>query len=251
VTGNFAGDNDAGDPIGAVYRIWQNGYVETIPDTTTDYEQEPLFSRPMGIVGNSKGNILVSNSDAVSVPCVDPFERHAGGNPSVAFISSDGSTRKVYTGGGLTIPWGSAIDGDDQLWVFNFNEHLEVDSDGFEYPPTALSRFCGTGKCPLGKSRGDPISPNKDKGTSKYGGYTTDMLDRVTGGAIGPSGAIVILNNWQKPGPRPIYYNTSPGGNSFVIVPGAAAPIKTPLTGPPKSFSKSHHGAGSRFSAPW
>ena len=26
--------------------------------------------------------------------------------------------------------------------------------------------------------------------------------NRVTGGAIGPSGAIVILNNWQKPGPR-------------------------------------------------
>jgi hypothetical protein len=121
--------------------------------------------------------------------------------------------------------------GDDQLWVFNFNEHLEADSDKFQYPPTALSRFCGAGKCPRGKRLGKPISPDKT-------GYATDTLDRVTGGAIGPSGAIVILNNWKKQGPRPLYYNTSPGGNSFVIVPGAAAPIKTPLIGPPRSFGE-------------
>jgi sugar lactone lactonase YvrE len=249
VTGNLApGNPDTG--IGAVYRISPDGTVENIPNTPTDGAR-PLFSRPMGIVGDSKGNIWVPNSDAVNVPCVDPFKRHAGGNPSVAFISADGSTRQVYTGGGLTIPWGSAIDGDDQLWVFNFNEHLNADADGFEYPPTALSRFCGTGKCPARKSLGDPISPNPGEGTSPDGGYTTDMLDRVTGGAIGPSGAIVILNNWQKPGPRPIYYNTSPGGNSFVIVPGAAAPIKTPLIGPPQSFSEPYHHAGSRFPAPW
>jgi hypothetical protein len=197
----------------------------------------------MGIVGDNKGNIWVSNSDAVSVPCVDPFTRHAGGNPSVAFISADGSTRHVYTGGGLTVPWGSAVDGDDQIWVFNFNDHLEEDSDAFEYPLTALSRFCGTGKCPAGKSLGDAISPD---GT----GYATDTLDRVTGGAIGASGAIVILNNWQKPGPRPIYYNTSPGGNSFVIVPGAAEPIKTPLIGPPQSFREPYHEGGSPVPAP-
>ncbi|MCH5375768.1 MAG: hypothetical protein JJ992_17490, partial [Planctomycetes bacterium] len=85
-----------------------------------------------------------------------------------------------------------------------------------------------------------PISPNPGEGTSPYGGYTTDTLDRVTGGAIGPSGAIVILNNWKKPGPRPVYYNTSTGGNSFVIVPGAATPVKTPLIGPPRSFGERH-----------
>jgi hypothetical protein len=229
VTGNFKGDNDVGDPIGAVYRISPNGYVKTVRDTTSGKKSKPLFSRPMGIVSDSKGNIWVNNSDSVSVPCVDPLTRHAGGNQSVAFISASGKTRRVYTGGGLTIPWGSVIDGEDQLWVFNFNAHLNADSDGFAYPPTALSRFCGTGKCPAGKKRGDAISPD---GT----GYGTDTLDRVTGGAIGPSGAIVLLNNWQKPGPRPVYYNTSPGGNSFVIVPGAAAPIKTPLIGAPEPF---------------
>jgi len=231
VTGNFKGDNDVGDPIGAVYRISPKGHVKTVPATTTGKKSKPLFSRPMGIVGDSKGNIWVSNSDAVSVPCVDPFVRHKGGNPSVAFISASTKTRRVYTGGGLQVPWGSVVDGEDQLWVFNFNEHLEKDSDAFQYPLTALSRFCGTGKCPVGKKRGDAISPG---GT----GYATDALDRVTGGAIGPSGAIVILNNWQKQGPRPAYYNTSPGGNSFVIVPGAAAPIKTPLIGAPEPFDE-------------
>jgi hypothetical protein len=61
-------------------------------------------------------------------------------------------------------------------------------------------------------------------------------LDRVTGGGVDPSGNIWILNNWKKTGPTPPTYNTNPGGNSFVIVPGAAAPIKTPLIGPPESF---------------
>jgi hypothetical protein len=232
VTGNLAPGNPNDSGIGAVYRISPNGTVENIPNIPT-HGSGPLFSRPMGIVGDSKGNIWVSNSDAVDVPCVDPFTRHAGGDPSVAFISADGSTRRRFTGGGLTIPWGSVVDGDDQLWVFNFNDHLEADNDAFQYPQTALSRFCGTGKCPAGKRLGDPISPDEK-------GYATDTLDRVTGGAIGPSGAIMILNNWKKQGPRPLYYNTSPGGNSFVIVPGAAAPIKTPLIGPPQSFNEPH-----------
>jgi hypothetical protein len=28
-------------------------------------------------------------------------------------------------------------------------------------------------------------------------------------------------------------YDTNPGGNSFVIVPGAATPVRTPVIGPP------------------
>jgi hypothetical protein len=35
-----------------------------------------------------------------------------------------------------------------------------------------------------------------------------------------------------------------------VIVP-AAAPIKTPLIGPPQSFGEPYHYAGSPFPAPW
>jgi len=236
VTGNLAtGDPDASG-IGAVYRISPDGTVENIPNTQTnddDVEDDALFSRPMGIVSDSKGNIWVSNSDAVDIPCVGPFKRHGGGDPSVAYISADGKTRRTFRHGGITIPWGSAIDGNDQLWVFNFNSHIEEDSGDFQYPMTALSRFCGSGRCPAGKQLGDAISPDDT-------GYASNALDRMTGGAFGPSGALVLLNNWKKPGPRPIYYRTSPGGNSFVIIPGAGAPIRTPLIGAPRSFNNSH-----------
>jgi hypothetical protein len=64
----------------------------------------------------------------------------------------------------------------------------------------------------------------------------SDALDRITGGAVDPSGNIWLLNNWKKRGPLERVYNTDPGGNSLVIVPGAAGPVRTPLICPPRSF---------------
>jgi hypothetical protein len=69
----------------------------------------------------------------------------------------------------------------------------------------------------------------------------SDALDRVTGGGIDPSGNVWLLNNWKKTGAYGPVYNTNPGGNSFVIVPGAAGPVKTPLIGPPQSFDQPGH----------
>jgi hypothetical protein len=47
-----------------------------------------------------------------------------------------------------------------------------------------------------------------------------------------PLGNIWITNNWKiKVDP-----NVNPGGNAIVIAVGAAAPLKTPLIGPPSSF---------------
>jgi hypothetical protein len=49
---------------------------------------------------------------------------------------------------------------------------------------------------------------------------------------VGPSGNIWLTNNWKiKVDPR-----RNPGGNAVVVVVGAAAPLKTPLIGPPVSF---------------
>ena len=134
--------------------------------------------------------------------------------------------------GGLTIPWGNFVDGNDTVWVFNFG----VDPNDDEANITPLSQFCGAGKCPAGLTLGDAISPAT--------GYLSDALDRVTGGGVDPSGNIWILNNWKKTGPLKVdsdssVFDRNPGGNSFVIVPGAAAPIKTPLIGPPESFDDS------------
>ena len=134
---------------------------------------------------------------------------------------------QIFNQGGLSVPWGNAVDGDDTVWVFNFGHTpLEDVEIGFTWPDTGISRFCGTGKCPSGLNLGDPISPDT--------GYTSDAIERITGGGIDPSGNIWLMNNWKKT--APIFYDTNPGGNSFIIVPGAAAPIKTPLIGPPQSF---------------
>lgn len=205
-----------------LYRIDQRGNVEEVDTGGAE------LSWPMGISSDSKGNMWISNSDAVNVPCVDPLDPQSGGNPSIVFMPADGGAPlQVFGQGGLSIPWGNAVDGSDTLWVFNFGhtpfEDVQADT---VWPDTGVSRFCGSGDCPPGLSVGDPISPDT--------GYTSDALERITGGGIDPSGNLWLLNNWKKIGP--FVYDTNPGSNSFVIVPGAATPVKTPLIGVPRHF---------------
>jgi hypothetical protein len=92
---------------------------------------------------------------------------------------------------------------------------------------TGISRFCGmsTTGCPKGMKVGDPISPAT--------GYTSDALERITGGQIDPSGNIWLTNNWKLDA-DPVL---NPFGNSIVVAVGAAGPLKTPLIGPPVPFS--------------
>jgi hypothetical protein len=246
VVGNAVGFEQSTTPTdytGGLYRVSKDGTIVTIA-----LPEDQLLSFPMGIAGDSKGNMWVTNSDHVSVPCVTPFSTEQGGGhgPSLVYFpkdSSDASGARVFgtdpgNTGGLTIPWGNFVDGNDTVWVFNFG----VDPNDDEGRITPLSHFCGTGKCPAGLTLGDAISPAE--------GYLSDALDRVTGGGVDPSGNIWILNNWKKLGPLKVdsddpypadypVFERNPGGNSFVIVPGAAAPIKTPLLGPPESFDDS------------
>lgn len=228
---------------GGLYRISKDGTVVTVA-----LPEDNLLSFPMGVASDSKGNMWVTNSDHVSVPCVTPFSTEQGGGigPSLVYFpadSIDASGAKVFglptnsnpdvNTGGLRIPWGNFVDGNDTIWVFNFG----VDPTDDEGKLTPLSHFCGTDpqKCPAGLTLGEAISPPS--------GYVSNALDRVTGGGVDRSGNIWILNNWKKLGPLMIdsdypVFNRNPGGNSFVIVPGAAAPIKTPLLGPPTGFNE-------------
>lgn len=232
VTANQAGfDSESpNEAVGRVYRVSSDGAVEMLPHLNDS--AEPVLSWPMGISGDSSGNMWVSNSNSVKVPCVDELDPQDGDEgPSVAFYPADGSSPSMFTGGGLAIPWGNAIDGNDTLWVFNFGtKPTDIVDENTEWPDTSLSHFCGAdiSKCPTGLNTGDPISPPT--------GYVSNALDRVTGGNIDPSGNVWLLNNWKKTGPFAPVYDTNPGGNSFVIIPGAAGPVKTPLIGPPSSF---------------
>jgi hypothetical protein len=231
VTGNAAGfgpDYETTDHVGGVYRIERDGSVETIATP-----EDELVSWPMGIYGDSQGNMWVSSSDAVNVPCVTPLDPRGGSiGPSVVFFPADGGPGERYVGGGLSIPWGNVVDGNDTVWVFNFghNPTDAVDADT-TWPDTAVSHFCGAdpSRCPpAAAARGAAISPPQ--------GYVSDALERITGGGVDSVGNLWLLNNWKKEGAFGPVYNTNPGGNSFVIVPGAAAPVETPVVGPPRGL---------------
>jgi hypothetical protein len=101
------------------------------------------------------------------------------------------------------------VDGDDHIWVANFAGRR-------------LSEFCGArpATCPSGLGTGDPISPAS--------GYTSDALTRNTGVAIDPSGNVWVANNWLDV-PR----QSNPSGHELVLFIGLAAPVATPLNGPP------------------
>jgi len=113
----------------------------------------------------------------------------------------------IYYGGGITLRWGVAIDGNDNVFVANFSgQHL--------------SEICGikTATCPAGFKTGDPISP--------VVGYRSDALTRNTGVASDPSGNVWLANNWL-----PVPIQSNPGGHAAVVFIGLAAPVKTPLNG--------------------
>jgi hypothetical protein len=168
------------------------------------------ISRPMGLASDSRGKIWVANSGAIPFPCEPP--QSPVGQPSATLLSSKGvpDPGSPFTGGGMILPWGIAVDGDDNVWVANF--------DG-----QRVSELCGTRPkyCPPHTDTGDPITPAS--------GYGFDGLTRNTGIAIDPSGNVWLANNWIQ-----VPFQQNPGGHEIVAFVGAGAPLKTPVIGPPR-----------------
>ncbi len=214
------------DPWGNAWVTSNNNHsvYRIDPDGNTEFMGDTVFQRPMGIAGDSQGNMWVSNSGGLDPPCGDQTvqdiidflagisENAPVPGASVTMIMPDGtpSAGSPYTGGGLYMPWGIAVDGNDNVFVANFNGKR-------------LSYLCGANpsNCPPGFNTGDPISPDD--------GYTFDGLVRNTGVQIDPSGNVWLANNWEID-PFP----TNPGGHQLVVFIGLAAPVKTPLIGPPE-----------------
>src|SRR5262249_14736967 len=123
--------------------------LDTLPGT---YHHKTVLSHPVGNAADVEGNIWVANSDWLDSPC--PTRTHLGAatNPSITLYRADTRTPypgSPFTGGGLTVPWGIAVDGDDTVWVFNFGAvKVGTSTD----TPTGISRFCGftTEECPAG-----------------------------------------------------------------------------------------------------
>ncbi|WP_236244773.1 hypothetical protein [Streptomyces sp. CC210A] len=56
-----------------------------------------------------------------------------------------------------------------------------------------------------------------------------DGLERSTAVQIDPSGNVWWADNW-----RDVPLQTDPGGHEMVVFVGLAAPVRTPLPGPPR-----------------
>ena len=189
--------------------------LEIISGTGTSTQQ---LTHPMGIAADSQGNIWVANSDVVDAPCNPPANDFGDAeNPSIALLTPDGKfhPNSPFNGGGVLLPWGIAVDGNDTVWVANFGvnpKYGDPDNIGDRGAPPRVSQFCGMdpSKCPPGKQQiGQPISPAN--------GYTSDALMRNTGIAIDPSGNVWLANNWKEIPPQ-----WNPGGNSIAVMVGAA-----------------------------
>lgn len=189
--------------------------VAVLQPDGTPTKHSPLegpFDQPLGIASDSRGNMWVASSASLRVPCPDGFLTPRTTDGSIALIDKNGRTVKgPFVGGGLTIPWGVTVDGDDNVWIANF--YLQ-----------RLSHFCGRKpkKCPPGVKTGAPISPAS--------GYGFDGLTRNTGVAVDPSGNVWLTNNWKNE-PNPA---GNPGGYQIVAFVGIAPPVAAPTIGPPR-----------------
>ena len=178
-------------------------------------------SLPMGVASDSLGNVWVSLSGKIELPCPPPINTPPASYAGVAMVNLDGvqlNTRPDdpllpdYTApGGLTIAWGIAVDGLDNVWVANFTRG-------------GVSHFCGAraGSCPGGVNTGDALSPD-------ITGYHSDLLDRNTAVEVDSSGNVWLTNNWKDVPIQP-----DPVGDAMVVYIGLAAPVKAPLIGPPQ-----------------
>ena len=171
------------------------------------------LNKPLGIAADSRGDMWVANSGLIDIPCPTPIVSTDSIGGSLSLLGPDGVPKSsgALKGGGLTIPWGIAVDGNDNVWVANF-------------AGKRLSQFCGIkiARCPPGVRTGQAISP-------RVTGYGFDGLVRNTGVQIDPSGNVWLANNWKT---VPIQAN--PGGYEMVVYVGLAGPLKTPLIGPPR-----------------
>ena len=187
------------------------------------------FSLPMGIASDSAGNLWVSDAGLPAPPCPARKESPEIGEDgaqnvaaAVSLIEHSGDQRVATRYGknddpdhprdGLRWPWGISVDGADNVWVANFTGQT-------------IMHLCGAANanCPKEHETGDPISPDS--------GYMNNALERVTATQIDPSGNVWMTNNWIVDAFR---FPENPGGYHVVLFVGLAAPVKTPMAGPPR-----------------
>ncbi len=153
------------------------------------------------------------------------MSEQTGGSGSITLLRPDGSQYpgSPFTAGGLPGPWAVVVDGNDNVWVSNFNS-----------PSSPITELCGTRteNCPPGFKTGDQIAPK--------GGYVGGGLQMQTDIAIDPAGNVWAMNNWQDIdsciGTPEEALSTRCGGQGVVVFYGMAKPVRSPQIGPAVPF---------------
>ena len=164
---------------------------------------------------------VVSASDYLT----KTMSQQKGGTGSVTVLRPDGTKYpgSPFVGGGLPGPWAVAVDGNDNIWISNFNR-----------PSSPIVELCGarTEHCPPGVHTGEQISPP--------GGYVGGGLQMLVDIAVDPAGNVWATNNWQDIdsciGTPKEALSTRCGGQGVVVFYGMAKPVRAPQIGPARPY---------------
>jgi hypothetical protein len=173
----------------------------------------------MGVRLKLKG--VAAASDYLTMTMSEQKGGRFGG--SVTLLRPDGTPYpgSPFTSDGLPGPWAAAVDGNDNVWISNFNTLS-----------SPIVQLCGvrTENCPPGMKTGDQISPP--------GGYVGGGLQMQVDIGVDPAGNVWATNNWQDIdsciGTPKEALSTRCGGQGVVVFYGMARPVRVPQIGPAK-----------------
>jgi hypothetical protein len=182
---------------------------------------KPLGNGLKGISVDSRGNAWVTSQ----------------GEDAVYAVAPNGKVLGKFKDGGIIGPWGTSIDGDDNVWVANFGPL----QPGSNFNAGRLSKLCGanTSACPPGTRMGQPLSPDTGytvpsagsqvllhNGDPLYGRGAPPSfapIMRQTSCLVDAAGNMWTVNNWKPNFDVDLLKN--PGGDGAIIFVGIARPL--------------------------
>ena len=225
--------------IDAQNRVWvSNSQSETVvrfpanDPSKVETFRVGLIVRALAL--DSKSNVWVASNTSLDFPVpkvpdgasiMQQFEimgaamlKYPKETGVVSMIRPDGTQPDPagYSGGGVDVPWGLNLDGNDDVWVGNLSPLT---------PGVVFMAGDGTKGHAAGTKRGDVLHV-----------FQSGSLQMITDVSIDAAGNVWAANNWYDPrtatSSDPIRRTSTWGpGQGIAVIYGAAAPVKPPRMG--------------------
>lgn len=220
-------------------RVWvSNSQSETVirfpanDPTKVDTFKVGLIARALAL--DSKSNVWAVSNVSLDFPVpkvpdgasiMEQFEimgaamlKYPKTTGVISMIRPDGTQPNPagYSGGGIDVPWGINIDGNDDVWAGNFSPLTQG---------VVLLAGDGTKGHPAGTKTGDVLHV-----------FQSGSLQMLTDVSIDAAGNVWAANNWFDPraatASDPARRTSTWGpGQGIAVIYGAAAPVKPPRMG--------------------